>query len=78
MLHDTPEDTDNLQDIKDIFRDKVLHALDSAANETFMPVLHARGKSLRNDSGATDTDLPRLFKAIDEQVEVLAKRYDVS
>ena len=28
-------------------------------------------------AGATDEDLPRLFKAIDAQVDVLAQRYHV-
>lgn len=56
--------------VQAVFRAKVLEALDAAANETFKPA--------RNDSGAADADLPRLFKAIDEQVEVLAKRYGVT
>ena len=51
------------------FRQMVLEALDRAAHETFKPS--------RNDAGATDADLPRLFKAIDAQVEALADRYDV-
>ena len=49
------------------FRDAVLRALDDAARQTFNPP--------RNDAGATDADLPRLFAAIDAQVEALAERY---
>jgi len=51
------------------FRDAVLITLDDVANQMFDPP--------RNDSGATDEDLPRLFKAIDAQVDVLAQRYHV-
>lgn len=57
--------------IIETFRLCVLAALDTAANETF----GAAGLVHRNDSGATDADLPRLFKAIDAQVDVLAERY---
>ncbi len=53
-----------------VFRQRVLGALDSAARETFNPPGYTAG------SGATDADLPRLFKAIDAQVDVLAKRYN--
>lgn len=60
----------NRDDTRDIFHMIVLEAFDKAANQTFKP--------LRNDSGATDDDLPRLFKAIDKQVEVLAKRYGIT
>lgn len=49
------------------FRDHVLNAFDQAAHQTFKPG--------RNDAGSIDADLPRLFKAIDDQVEVLALRY---
>jgi len=59
--------------IRDTFRQRVLEALDAAANETFGQL----GLVHRNDSGATDADLPRLFKALDEQVDVLAERYGV-
>lgn len=55
------------------FRQKVLEALDAAANETFGQL----GLVHRNDSGATDADLPRLFKALDAHVDVLAERYGV-
>lgn len=55
------------------FRQKVLAALDAAANETFGQL----GLVHRNDSGATDADLPRLFKALDAQIDVLAARYGV-
>ncbi len=53
----------------EVFRNRVLSALDEAAREIFNPP--------RNDAGATDADLPRLFKAIDAQVEALADRYRV-
>ena len=57
----------NRDDTREVFRLAVLEALDQAARLTFDPA--------RNDAGATDADLPRLFKAIDAQVEVLAERY---
>ena len=60
----------NLADTRDVFREKVLAALDAAARETFDPP--------RNDAGATDGDLPRLFKAIDKQIEILADRYNIT
>ena len=62
--------TMNRDNTCDVFRTAVLSALDEAANQTFDPP--------RNDSGATDEDLVRLFKAIDAQVDVLAKRYNVT
>lgn len=59
----------NQEDAREVFRRKVLSALDEAAKEVFNPP--------RNDAGATDADLPRLFKAIDAQVECLADRYGI-
>lgn len=57
----------------EVFRLKVLDALDIAAVEVFgEPAENAkRGK------GATDGDLPRIFPAVDRQVEVLAERFGV-
>lgn len=60
----------DLNDTRDIFRQAVLDALDKAARQTFDPP--------RNDAGASDADLPRLFESIDTQVEVLAERYNVA
>ena len=62
--------TMNRDNTRDIFHLAVLAALDTAARETFNPP--------RNAPGASDIDLPRLFRAIDEQVDVLAKRYGVT
>ena len=59
----------DLETVRDAFHLRVLEALDLAARETFNPA--------RNDAGATDADLPRLFRAIDEQVSILADRYGV-
>ncbi len=57
-------------EIEDIFHEEILTALDQAARRTFNPP--------RNDAGANDADLPRLFRAIDEQVRVLAARYNAA
>ena len=59
--------------VQDAFRDGVLAALDKIARETFFNVPAAS----HNDVGATDADLPQLFKAIDEQVERLCERFDI-
>lgn len=56
--------TQDRDEALEIFRTMVLEALDQAAQSVF-------GKD-----GAIDADLPRLFKAIDEQVDVLSQRYD--
>jgi len=53
----------------DVFRDAILKALDEAARQTF--------EANPTPMGASDADLPRLFKALDEQVDVLANRYGV-
>ena len=60
--------TINRERVQEEFRAAVLSALDTAARATFNPP--------RNDAGASDADLPRLFKAIDAQIEALADRYD--
>jgi hypothetical protein len=57
-------------DVRDTFRAAVLEALDKAAHEWFSPP--------RNDAGANDSDLPRLFASIDNHVETLASRYGVT
>jgi hypothetical protein len=60
------------QDVRDIFRDKLLDALDEASDAAFgmvVPVHRARGW--------TDADLPELFKTIDAQVERLAARFAI-
>ena len=62
--------TVNRERVVEEFRRAVLRALDRAADQEFDPP--------RNDSGAIDADLPRLFKAIDAQVDVLAKRYHIT
>jgi hypothetical protein len=61
--------TANRERVQEAFRGHVLAALDAAARETFNPP--------RNDAGASDADLPRLFKALDEQIAALCERYDV-
>jgi 3-hydroxyacyl-CoA dehydrogenase len=55
------------------FRDGVLAALDLIARDVFANV----PKAQRNDTGASDADLPELFKSIDAQVERLCARYDI-
>lgn len=61
----------NRDDVIENFRDAVLFALDQCAAETF------RGAKLPAQPGATDAELPALFKAIDDQAEALAARYGV-
>lgn len=58
--------------VRGIFRSHLLVALDAAAREVFQ-VTHNE-----HDPGGTDADLPRLFKALDFQIEVLAERYNVA
>lgn len=55
------------EDAIELFRAKVLEAMDEAAREIFDPS--------RNDAGASDADLPHLFSTLDAQVDRLAKRY---
>jgi hypothetical protein len=57
---------ENIEDIRDCFRERLLEALDHAAREAF-------GAS--GEAGATDTDLPRLFAALDIQIDLLVKRH---
>jgi len=64
--------TRDRDEVLSVFRRNVLAALDQSARDTLGPRAYSR-----NDSGATDADLPRLFKAIDAQVEVLSERFGV-
>jgi hypothetical protein len=57
---------ESIEDIRDCFRERLLEALDHAAREAF-------GAS--GEAGATDTDLPRLFAALDIQIDLLIKRH---
>lgn len=57
------------KEVTEVFRAKMLAALDAAVNETFKPP--------HNRQGAADQDLPRLFKALDIQIYTLARRYGV-
>jgi len=55
---------------RDTFRNAVLEAMDKAAWQIF-------GQSItRNDCGATDADLPRLFKCLDEQLDIISGRFN--
>ena len=56
---------------REIFREHVLAALDKATAEAFGPYAAAR------HAGAIDGDLPRLFKAIDDQLAVIADRFRI-
>ena len=58
----------SLDDIRDTFRAQLLVALDKAARKTIGAKCY----------GANDQDLPRLFRALDEQIRVLANRYNVN
>jgi hypothetical protein len=51
----------------DAFRAAVLNALDKTAAELF-----------NEPQGATDSDLPSLFRAIDAQTENLARRFGIT
>ena len=57
--------------VHEVFRLKVLTALDAATWECFGP------KITQNTCGATDADLPRLFKAIDGQADAVAERFGI-
>lgn len=65
--------TINRDYVREVFRERVLEALDSAARQVFP---HTR-KTSRNDIGANDSDLPALFRAIDAQLDRLCERYDL-
>jgi hypothetical protein len=53
--------------VRTVFRAALLTALDNAARNVFNRQL-----------GASDQDLPRLFAALDAQIETLAERYDAT
>lgn len=55
---------------RDIWRDAILEAMDDAARRIF------GDSAKRNDAGASDDDLPRLFPVLDAQLDVLAARYN--
>ena len=55
------------------FRDAVLKAFDEIARELFGNAIPAKYPG----DGATDADLPRLFKAVYAQVDVLAQRFGI-
>jgi hypothetical protein len=59
--------------VQDAFRDGILLALDKIAERAFenIPTLPRRA------AGASDADLPELFRTIDAQVERLCARYDI-
>lgn len=61
----------NMEDIREIFRAFLLAALDAAARKTF----GVDNDQARFGRGATDADLPRLFAALDIQIDALVKRY---
>jgi hypothetical protein len=52
--------------IRELFRDRLLEALDAATEEAF---------GVSGNGGATDNDLPRLFAALDVQIDLLIKRH---
>ena len=54
-----------------VFRQAVLEAMDSAAREIFR---YAKAAA-RNDVGAQDRDLPKIFPFIDAQLDRLIVRY---
>ena len=56
---------------QDVFRQAVLEAMDSAARDIFRDVKAAA----RNDVGAQDRDLPKIFPTIDAQLDRLIVRY---
>ncbi len=74
-MTDTQTTTRNALDreiARDVFHLRILRALDEAAREVFDSPRFNLG------AGATDRDLPRLFRAIDEQLDILAERYGVT
>lgn len=54
--------------LRTAFYDNVVRALDKTAGTFFGDAA----------MGADDSDLPRLFRAIDVQIETLAKRYNAT
>lgn len=63
----------NRNNTREAFRQAVLAAMDDAAQSLFGH-LPACGS---HSQGATDTDLPELFKGIDAQLDRLCERYEV-
>lgn len=57
---------DYFTDLRDTFRQDVLAAMDRSMNE-LLPRIGCT--PTRNDIGARDADLPRLFRALDDQFE---------
>jgi hypothetical protein len=62
--------THDKETAREILRAAVLKALDEAANTIFGEPKAPLGV------GATDADLPRLFRALDEQLDVLSERFN--
>ena len=62
--------TNDLDTAREIFRNHVLEAMDEAAREIFGDLIK------RNDAGATDADLPRIFPCLDDQLQRLSERYN--
>ncbi len=60
----------NKDDAQEIFRGKVLEAMDQAAREIFL--LTPKESKI---AGATDGDLPRIFPILDAQLEGIAHRF---
>jgi hypothetical protein len=63
--------TRDRETVQDVFRNNVLRALDQSVDECF-------GSVGRNDRGAADVDLPRLFEALDTQIDVVCKRFNIT
>lgn len=57
----------NRDKVMEIFRTTLLAALDEAAGDAF----------LQEAGGWQDQDLPRLFKALDAQIEALCERHEI-
>lgn len=57
--------------VTDTFREEVLQGLDTAARRCFADF------KLNRSPGATDGDLPQLFRALDEQIARICARLDV-
>lgn len=54
------------EEAKELFREDVLLGMDAAVKRILKSGIYI---------GSTNSDLPRLFKAIDEQFEIVMKRY---